>query len=991
MPAPSHTPARSLRWCPRGEGGFTTAELLVAIVIGAIVAGIGGALVIASTRSSTVTQSRHTIQNELNTASVQLIRDVSDGSRIRTAEPTRLAIDVVRDGACQTRDWNVAGTTLSVETVFYSGATCTGGSSKRTQAMVPRLSETAAMFTYYSTLTGEFAMTGQVETTKVSRVGWAMAAMPDHPDATTALRLESGAAFTLKGAATDGGGAVQDAKSATLSVVTRATIGKREGLDKPVLSWKDATPSVTTGWAVYRVANPEGMSETDPARTTWTQMVYIPTATPAPETMTWTDASLPDGYTAQYVVRATIASGNGPDSNQVSTGLRPKAPATLEVDGAGTVLTLKWPASVGATGYDVYRSTGGATPAGDGTFERHKSWSEIRTATTIAGGTLTWSETLVPGETRSYRVVATNRWEALAVTGSQTGTVGHGTLESSIISGSGARARAASPRDGDFVIPVTPPLPILALTSASSAIDYSTQVTWAPQPWTGGGPVEADGKKRDRTWTVTRNGAALWTDGVEDVKTRTDSGTAADGTYAYAAKTCNDSGCSAPSAAKSLLQRPAVPTCSAAPSGQTTRQVTVTSATSSSATGWQVQKVSGPSSSAMGGAKDANGARQVTFNELGHSAAHTFQGKSGNAAPAGVAGGGWSAWSGACTATTSVLAVGIADGWSDTKRIDLTLTSTGGAPGEQRIEVTRGGAGSDEGTGTKSGAGRHRWEPLRHGATYQAYASNSDGYNTVLAGPINVGTQTLATPGLSFGSVTTRSIQAHVSCSNGDSCTVGRDADGGSGSGATFDRLADGVTHTFYGRNSDGHNVVVSSAQRATPLLSVSTPTCNATRDSQYAPTTVRFSSNGSLNRTSAVASSAGTYSATATNTVTDGYNTSSRTNTCGVSVEPPPLPSSSISAKSTYSRYCSADDNSHRGFEVKATWSAEPGTTYVATAYYLVAGSWMNRTLGTSSGASWSIVDRDAVFKYVTIRATNAYGSVNVEASVQGGGCIPV
>lgn len=54
-----------------------------------------------------------------------------------------------------------------------------------------------------------------------------------------------------------------------------------------------------------------------------------------------------------------------------------------------------------------------------------------------------------------------------------------------------------------------------------------------------------------------------------------------------------------------------------------------------------------------------------------------------------------------------------------------------------------------------------------------------------------------------------------------------------------------------------------------------STPTCSASRDDRYTPTTVRFYSNGSLTRSSAYASSAGYYSAntTRTNTVSDGVD----------------------------------------------------------------------------------------------------------------------
>ena len=280
LPSAPYTPPAPRR---RRDSGLTTIELLVAMIIGVVLAGIIGALVITSTRSSTVTEARHAIQNELNTASTQIVRDITDGSRIRKAEASALAVDVVRDGKCQTRDWKVDEDTLTVTTTFYDGTNCTGGSTERTQDMVTHLAEVDEVFAYFSTMSGENAISAPADPLQVGRVGWKLAATPDHPDsiaAGTVLRLESGAAFSPKGSSTDGTGAVQDAKAPVLRVAT-ADAGV-EGIDKPVLAWTDLTPELTSGWAVFRIANPDGTTDSDPARTTWAQLAFIPTATPAP-------------------------------------------------------------------------------------------------------------------------------------------------------------------------------------------------------------------------------------------------------------------------------------------------------------------------------------------------------------------------------------------------------------------------------------------------------------------------------------------------------------------------------------------------------------------------------------------------------------------------------------------------------------------------------------------------------------------------------------
>lgn len=871
-PRHSHTEAARDR-------GWSLVETLVAIVLTSVVIGLGLGLLISSQQNAQKMTERHYLWNEMNNASVQLVRDISDGSKIRTAQADRFVIDVVRDGKCQTRDWTADQTSLKVTTTFYDGVNCTGGSKKSdAKAGITQLMTTPTPFTYFSTLSGANEMSSPVDPLQVGRVGWVLATEP--ADTTSVLRLESGAAFTPKGSQTDGTGQVENAKAPFLEITTN-TAGV-EGIDKPVLSWTDLTPELTSGWAVFRITNPEGTVEGDPGRSTWTQLAFIPTATPAPAKMTYTDVSLPAGHTAQYVVRAVIPAGSGPESNQVVTGLRPAAPASITVDGAGTALNLSWPAAVGATGYDLYRSEGGASESGNNTLVLYKRWSDIK-AQVSTGPRLTWSEAPGYGRSYNYTVVATNRWEHVATDParkSQTREVAVSTLENARVNGTAAKHERLRPaRDGDFTAAATPTF-TLALNSSTSATDYSTQVTWTPAAWTGGGPVSVDGRARDVWWSAQRAGADIWTKST--TSPRRDAGTSADATYGYRVQTCNDSGCSPWAGERRLIQRPAVPSCTAGVSGLTTRQATVTSATSSSASSWQVQKVSGPGSAGMGGVKDTNGSRQVVYNELGHSAAHTWQSRSTNVRPAGVEfGSGTSAWGGACGATTTPLRVWLSDGSATTRSVSARLHNEGGNNANLTVEGNS--------TQPSNGGGQaHTFDWLVHNQTYTLTARLTDGYNDV-AYQDTIATQRLADPGLSFGAVTTRTVQAYVSCANGNSCTVGRDSGGGSGSGTTFDYLTHGTSHGFYGRNSDGYNVVTSLAYRSTNVLTVGTPTCSASRSGQYAPATVYFSSNGSLSRTSANASSAGYYSAVATMTNSDGYNTVSRTNSCGVSVEQRP------------------------------------------------------------------------------------------------------
>ena len=886
------------------DRGYTLAEILVAMVISTVVIAVGVSLLASTFRVSAQTQTRAELWGQMSNTSVSLIRDVNDSTRVVTAEPERLAIQVVRDGRCVQREWAVDGDRLLSKTTFYDAATCTGGSTEDLDGEVIQGGLTGMTFSYFSQASLSSALPTPVDASQVSRIGWVITGTPR--PSTAVLRLESSASVMGRGTATDGGGAEQDAVAADLSIVTHETAVP--GVHAPVLRWTDRSPELSQGWSVYRTSYPDGA---DAASSGWEQVAYLATSTPAPGTMTWTDTSLPKGHTALYVVRATTSEGYGPSSNQVASGLRPVAP-TLTTTGSQGSISLTWTASVvGATGYDVYRSEGGTAESAPVLYKR---WSEIKSSATRTGtgaaARWTWTDSLTPGQARTYSLVAVNRWERVATTTTQMGELPTGEALAKQYSGttqtSRTAARAASTTSGAFTAPAQPNGPVLALSSATSATDYSSRVTWAPATWTGGGPVTAtDGQgHRDRGWTSQRRTTggytAVWTTEVpRGTATKVDFSTAPDMTYGYQIRTVNGAGASVWSAEKRILQRPAVPAAPAvALTGLTTRQATVTAATSPSATSWAVEMTTGAGSSAMRGVRATASDRRLHYNELAHSSDHVFRTRSTNVAPVGTAGGGTSAWGATGSVRTDPLRVSIVDGWSDTRRIDLTLGTTGGAGGDSaRIEVTRSGAAPGEGIGTKAGPGRHRWDPLQHGTGYQAWASNTDGYNSVAVGPVSVATQELRV-WLSDGGSTTKTVSARLHNQGGDTASLtaaspdrveGQPSVGG-GQQHVFDRIRHASTVTLTARVSDGWNAVAYQDTIETQRLGVSTPSCYASRSGQYAPATVYFSSSGSLNRTSVYAGSPGYYSALATNTNSDGYNYVSASNDCGISVEALPL-----------------------------------------------------------------------------------------------------
>jgi len=424
------------------------------------------------------------------------------------------------------RTWaaDPAAGTLTVTTRRFQTAACSGGSTEGSQTIVGRGTGqfdaqfvSNPTFRFFETATSD-AMEGTIEPGRVRRVEWTLTAQPDRNSQPRTLM--SAASMTPRHVQF-GGGEQGNPEAPSLFRALRASDvavapcalpaaagahGRTEGRDRPILFWCDPTPDLTLGWSVWRLANPEGMSVEDPARTTWMRIATITDTH-------FTDTTLPDGYTAQYVVRALVATGLGPTSNQVITGMRPAA-NTMTATGVGNQINLTWTVPTGTTGFDIFRfdAADGRTAAPNGHLIARISDADV---TTFSDGSQaqfpdvavndqnaafrrdSWPGTHAVagyGHTHNYVVVPTNRWEDVA-----RGRAGQNrSSERANLGSTLADWRNASPRQGAFTAPAAP---TLSLSVAGRAVDAQgrhdgqpgdtrqTTLAWTPAVWNGSGPA----------------------------------------------------------------------------------------------------------------------------------------------------------------------------------------------------------------------------------------------------------------------------------------------------------------------------------------------------------------------------------------------------------------------------------------------------------------------------------------------------------------------
>jgi len=658
-----------------------------------------------------------------------------------------------------------------------------------------------------------------------------------------------------------------------LSVVTAI-----KGYDVPKLSWTDFSPTLTTGWNVYRArwvtGETAGVSDL-------TLVASLPTGT-----TTWTDSAsqVKPGDSVRYVVTASLDRGEGPQSNAVLTGMRPAAPTGLTATGSGTNIALAWKGPAGATSYDIYRDS-----------------ALVKTRVT---GTNFTDAIAAYGHRHAYQVVAVNRYENQFTTGlvdndlTPSGT----TTTSSTYSG---KLRSYSNIAQGFTAPAAPVVGSTATRAVPSTSTNAATVYWKPAAWSGAGTRAV--ATLDASWSADRHAStttawtAMWAKLSRATTSKAVTGLPWGDTTTARVQTCNPAGCGPYATVTALTVPPAPSSCSV--SAVTTRSATITlvpaAMTTSSATAYGVTGGVAASgySLAWGGATTS---KVKTVDKLKAGVSQTFSATTSNStgkSPVKT-----------CTASTPAVQLTLSAAPSGTgtvaqktRTIVAKATSSNASvstPSIVRSSGSAGVTGEDLGGMTKCSSSSTeqctavdswRADPLRDAVSYKVTASASDGVNT-LSKSVAATTATLDAPTLTVGTRTTKSIKLSMTADNGDSgnSQLGLSGEGWQdGRSATFDNLSDDHDFTAYAKNSDGFNVSPTvSKDTSIPLLTAPSPTCSVSVTDATDPGTVyvsggdqaQLSSSGAWYVSSHPFPSlpAGTYSSIRVReNRTDGYNVS--------------------------------------------------------------------------------------------------------------------
>lgn len=755
----------STRTDTRADGGFTMIEVLVVMVMLVVVGGMAAKFYGGLNHNTVISTGRDAATSQLQDASTSLSRDVGEAEVITTADNTKLVLLVQRADVCNRRTYTVVGGKLQVQTDFFAQATCAGPTTTKTTTLVDQFTVTAPFsFIDHNLVTLSTPVT---EIRGVTGVGWHLARAV--AGTVNGVSRDAASPYSGKNLAAGNGVAAARALAPLLSVVTNDT--GLEGRDQPVLRWVDESPSVTKSWKIWRAAWPEGGTQAN-----WALLFTILDPTVA----TFTDTSLPAGWTAQYEVQPTVGTNTEtPMSNIVTTGLRAPTPTGVTATGAPTSITVAWAQTVGATGYDVYR---------DGSLLAH------------LGNVVSYTDSTGYGHSHQYALVGWNRWEGLILGGTQTSQAAIGDATAQAYRGGTQRLASAS--SGAFTAPAAPTL------SAVARSDWSNTLAWTAAGWTGTGPTSLGGVSRDRGWVYATDGSTgptpsgSWTAWSSEyaaaAPTRVvaySQATVAGQYRSYEARTCNAVGCSPASAPVTILQRPTNPgSCTAVLGGITTRQATVTVARPAQVAAYTSSEVTGGTPASGFTVVGTGQANTATFaiDNLAHSTTHTFTVRNQNASGAN---GGWSDTS-TCQVTTAVLGVSIPSYSSTTRSITATGAATNGT--SQSITL--------QGIATYNNTLAGFWDKIADGGNYMVTADNTDGINVVSA------SQAISTPALSYpvptcsANMTDGTAPGAIVVSGGNQVKLGG---GGTvyGSPQTFSSLGAG-TYTGYARNeaTDGYN-----------------------------------------------------------------------------------------------------------------------------------------------------------------------------------------
>lgn len=178
------------RWrdIARDDAGVTLVEVLVAMVLMGILAGLIGSSLHFTNTLLPRWQAQRDAHRQAADVSFRLVRDITDALTLRVADDTELWFTVVRDDVCNSINYRIDDAGALVRTTtYYEREECSGASADKVETLIGDAAGTR--FSYYNKSDRQLSMP-VTRLQGVKRIAWTIVASITTPAEETITRLD---------------------------------------------------------------------------------------------------------------------------------------------------------------------------------------------------------------------------------------------------------------------------------------------------------------------------------------------------------------------------------------------------------------------------------------------------------------------------------------------------------------------------------------------------------------------------------------------------------------------------------------------------------------------------------------------------------------------------------------------------------------------------------------------------------------------------------